>query len=103
MKKYIRFLVVLTAACQADNRASRAPVPTWIPGLVFAGGLDGYARAYKAATGKALWEFDTNKSFETVNGIEGHGGAIDGPGPVVANGMVFLTAGMGFLARCPGM
>ena len=55
--------------------------------------MDGYLRAYAAEDGKVLWDFDTIREFETVNGVKAKGGAMDGPGPVVANGMVFVNSG----------
>ena len=33
------------------------------------------------------------RDFETVNGAKARGGSIDGPGPVVVNGMVFINLG----------
>ena len=54
---------------------------TAIPGIVFSGSKDGGVRAYSAADGSIVWQFDTNKEFETVNGVTANGGAIDGPGP----------------------
>jgi polyvinyl alcohol dehydrogenase (cytochrome) len=44
-----------------------------------------------------LWETDTNKEFQTVNGVAGKGGAINGPGPVVVNGMMFTNSGYAYL------
>ena len=84
--------------CLSANSA--APVVT--PGIVWAGGLDGIIRAYDSATGKVIWEFDTVKEFETVNGIKGHGGAIDGPPPVISNGMLFVNSGYGLYSQLPG-
>jgi polyvinyl alcohol dehydrogenase (cytochrome) len=66
-----------------------------IPGVVFSGSVSGFLRAYAASDGKLLWEFDTAKDYKTVNGVPGHGGAIDGPGPVVAGGMLYSNAGYG--------
>jgi len=66
---------------------------TAIPGAVFAGSVDGHLRAYSSEDGKELWDFDTARDFETVNGVKGHGGSIDGPGAVVVKGMVFVTSG----------
>jgi polyvinyl alcohol dehydrogenase (cytochrome) len=76
--------------------------PTLINGAVFAGNLDGYARAYDADRGELLWEFDTKREFETVNQITASGGAIDGPGPVVAGGMVLFNSGYGMHSQKPG-
>jgi polyvinyl alcohol dehydrogenase (cytochrome) len=81
---------------------SNSSAPSLIPGLVFAGSLDGYLRVHDAETGAVLWEFDTNQTFETVNQVEGHGGSIDGPGPVVANGMVFINSGYALFGEMPG-
>ncbi len=86
------------SGCYNSNSAA----PTMIKGVVFAGGLDGYARACDARNGKVLWEFDSNQSFETVNDVPGQGGAIDGPGPVVANGMVLFNSGYGLFGQMPG-
>ena len=33
------------------------------------------------------------RSFETVDGVPGRGGSMDGPGAVVANGVVYVTSG----------
>jgi polyvinyl alcohol dehydrogenase (cytochrome) len=76
--------------------------PTAIPGVVFAGSLDGWIRAHAMDTGRVLWEFDTARDFRGVNGIDGHGGAIDGPGPVVANGRLFVNSGYGLFTQMPG-
>jgi len=64
-----------------------------IPGVVFAGAMDGYMRAYDAADGHILWQFDTGQTFSTVNGVRGHGGAIDYGGQVIAHGMLFVNSG----------
>lgn len=66
---------------------------TAIPGVVFSGSMDGHIRAYSTENGKILWDFDTAKDFPTVNGVKAKGGSIDGPGPVVVNGMLFVTSG----------
>ena len=66
---------------------------TVIPGVVFAGAMDGYMRAYDARDGHIIWQFDTGKSFDAVNGVRGHGGAIDYGGEVVAHGMLFVNSG----------
>jgi polyvinyl alcohol dehydrogenase (cytochrome) len=69
-----------------------APV-TVIPGVVFLGSSDGVVYAYSTADGKALWEFNTARSFDTVNGVEAKGGNINAAGPVVAAGMLFVPSG----------
>lgn len=75
---------------------------TVIPGAVFAGAMDGGLRAYSTADGALLWEFNTNGDFPTVNGVKASGASINGPGPVVAGGMVFVNSGYGTLGGRPG-
>jgi polyvinyl alcohol dehydrogenase (cytochrome) len=75
---------------------------TSIPGVVFSGSADGAMRAYASDSGKILWTFDTNRDFATVNGVKADGGSIDGPGPVVAGGMLYVTAGNAGFVGTPG-
>ena len=67
--------------------------PTVIPGVVFEGASDGKLYALSATDGTVLWEFDTSRTFETVNKVPAHGGAIATSGAVVVNGMVFVGSG----------
>ena len=64
-----------------------------IPGVVFSGGVSGFLRAYATDDARLLWEFDTARDYATVNGVSGHGGAIDGPGPVIVDGMLYVNSG----------
>ena len=48
-----------------------------------------------------IWEFDTNRSFETINGVAAKGGSFDGPGVVVVGGMLYATSGNGGLVGRP--
>ena len=66
---------------------------TEIPGVVIAGAMAGYMRAYDARDGHIVWQFDTGQEFAAVNGVRGHGGAIDYGGEVVAHGMLFVNSG----------
>jgi len=75
---------------------------TAIPGVVFSGSNDGHLRAYSTEDGKILWDFDTVREFQTVNGIKAKGGSIDGPGAVVVNGMVFVNSGYSRFGGMPG-
>lgn len=74
--------------------AHSAP-PTVIPGVVFAGSFDGWLRAYATGTGRTLWMHDTAAMpYHTTNGVTDQpGGSIEGTGPVVADGMVFVASG----------
>jgi polyvinyl alcohol dehydrogenase (cytochrome) len=92
-----------TPACDKPGCIpSNSAAPLLIPGIVFAGTLNGHIMAYAAADGKILWDFDTVKEYETANGIMGKGGAIDGPAPVVADGMLFVNSGYGMFGQLPG-
>jgi polyvinyl alcohol dehydrogenase (cytochrome) len=75
---------------------------TAIPGAVFSGSLDGHLRAYSTANGKIVWDYDTDREFKTVNGIKGHGGALDVGGPLIAGGMVFASSGSAQRNGLPG-
>jgi polyvinyl alcohol dehydrogenase (cytochrome) len=75
---------------------------TGIPGAVFSGSLDGHLRAYSTANGRIVWDYDTMREFKTVNGLAGHGGALDVGGPVVAGGMLFATSGSAQRNGLPG-
>src|SRR5690606_21026711 len=55
-----------------------------MPGVVFSGAVDGHLRAFSAADGRVLWDFDTAREFEAVNGVPARGGSIDGDGAVIA-------------------
>ena len=75
---------------------------TAIPGIVFSGGIDGHVRAYASGNGAIVWDVDTMQPYTTVNGVAGNGGSLDGPGPVVVDGMVFVNSGYGFVMGKPG-
>jgi polyvinyl alcohol dehydrogenase (cytochrome) len=74
---------------------------TAIPGVVFSGSLDGHVRAF-ARDGKVIWDFDTAKSYSAVNNVEAKGGSLDGAGPVVAGGMLFVNSGYPRNGGMPG-
>ncbi|OGT85680.1 MAG: hypothetical protein A3G96_01680 [Gammaproteobacteria bacterium RIFCSPLOWO2_12_FULL_52_10] len=82
--------------------AVQAAALTTIDGVIFSGSHDGAMRAYAAANGKIIWTFDTNREFDTINSVEARGGSIDGPGPVVAGRMLYITSGNGGMFGLPG-
>jgi polyvinyl alcohol dehydrogenase (cytochrome) len=73
-----------------------------IPGVVFSGSVSGFLRAYATDDGRLLWEFDTARDYPTVNGVSGQGGAIDGPGPIIVDGMLYVNSGYGQWSGIPG-
>ena len=75
---------------------------TAIPGVVFSGSIDGHFRAYRSDTGEIIWDFDTVREYDAVNGGKAHGGSLDGGGPAVAGGMVYVNSGYGNNGGMPG-
>ncbi|HLH43658.1 MAG TPA: PQQ-binding-like beta-propeller repeat protein [Bryobacteraceae bacterium] len=73
-----------------------------IPGIAFSGSVDGHLRAYSMADGRIVWDFDTIQPFQTVNGVAARGGSLDGPGPAIAGGMLFVNSGYPTAGGMPG-
>ena len=94
------------APAPCGSRAGCSPAQpgavTAIPGIVFSGSLDGHIRAFDTKDGHVLWEFDTVRTYDTVNGVKANGGSLDGAGPVVAGGMVFVNSGYSKNGGLPG-
>jgi polyvinyl alcohol dehydrogenase (cytochrome) len=90
--------------CGSRSRCSPAlsAAVTAIPGVVFSGGVSGYLRAYATGDARLLWEVDTARDYPTVNGISAHGGAMDGPGPTVVDGMLYVNSGYAQWGGLPG-
>jgi polyvinyl alcohol dehydrogenase (cytochrome) len=90
--------------CDARPRCSPAQsgAVSALPGVAFAGSLDGHLRAYAAETGRVIWDYDTVRTYETVNGVPARGGSLDGPGPVIGGGMVFANSGYTVDGGAPG-
>lgn len=72
------------------------------PELVFAGGLDGWIQAYDMRNGKALWRYDTWRTYQAVNGGEAQGGAIDVHGPLVVDNLMIVTSGYAGFGQAGG-
>jgi polyvinyl alcohol dehydrogenase (cytochrome) len=66
---------------------------TVIDGAVFSGSMDGHLRAFSTTDGKLLWDVDTAHGYTTVNGAAAKGGSLDGAGPIVVDGMVYVNSG----------
>jgi polyvinyl alcohol dehydrogenase (cytochrome) len=82
-------------ACRGRERCSPAQsaAVSAIPGLAFSGAVDGHIRAFSATDGKIVWDFDTVKTYETVNGVAGRGGSLNVGGPAISGGMLFVNSG----------
>jgi polyvinyl alcohol dehydrogenase (cytochrome) len=66
-----------------------------IPGVVFTGSSDGTLRALSTTDGQIVWQFNTARDFETVNGVTAKGGNMGQAGATIAGGMVFIGSGYG--------
>lgn len=75
---------------------------TSIPGVVFAGHLDGRFQAYAADTGDVIWSYDTTKPISTITGEKATGGSMSGPGAAIADGHVVINSGYGLYYHMPG-
>ena len=99
-------VVWTTAAPGCGDRAKCSPAQsaavTAMPGVVFSGSVDGHMRAYDTASGRIVWDVDTARDFETVNGVRAHGGSIDFAGPTVVDGVLLLTSGYGLMGGMTG-
>ena len=91
-------------SCVGRERCSPAQTAavTAIPGVVFSGSMSGVMRAFDTDDGKVLWEFDSVRDYDTVNGAEGRGGAIDQSGVVVVDGMLYMNSGYANWGGNPG-
>ena len=69
---------------------------------VFSGSVDGHLRAYSTTTGKILWDFDTARTFPTVNSLAARGGSMDASGPIISGGIVYVMSGYGQWGGMPG-
>jgi polyvinyl alcohol dehydrogenase (cytochrome) len=75
---------------------------TAIPGVVFSGSVDGHLRAFTTEEGRLVWDFNTVREYQTVNGVPAKGGSLDGAGPVIAGGMLFINSGYARNGATPG-
>jgi len=86
---------VAPVPCGSRSRCSPAlsAAVTAIPGVVFSGGVSGLLRAYDTDDARLLWEVDTAREYPVVNGVSARGGAMDGPGPTIVDGMLYVNSG----------
>ena len=101
---------VLWQHVQADNCGDERPLCdpgvsaplTSSDGVIYAGHLDGYLRAYDSTSGDILWSYDTTVKHTGVNGLVGQGGGMSGAGPAIADGHLIVNSGYGLYFHEPG-
>jgi len=101
----IMWHAVPPASCRGIRHCSPAnSAPTTvIPGVVFAGAVDGHIRAYSTKDGKVLWDYNTAHAYRAVNGVaDARGGSVDSAGPIVAGGKLFVVSGYPLWGGKPG-
>ncbi|HEY0960899.1 MAG TPA: PQQ-binding-like beta-propeller repeat protein [Pseudomonadales bacterium] len=82
-------------SCERNYGMSAATL--LVDGAVIQGANDGFVKIFDAQRGEPLFTFDTARPFDTVNGVEGKGGAIDNANMIAANGMLFVQSGYGLM------
>ena len=87
---------------ESDCSHGQAQAVTVIPGSAFSGSLDGHLRAYSTIDGKIVWDFDTARAFQTVNGVKASGGPLDRGGATIVSGVVYIDSGNALLAFSVG-
>ncbi len=83
-----------TQTCHSGNWAAASV----IEGAVLTGSRDGVMRSFSTEDGSILWEFDTLRDFDTINGVEGFGGA----SATIVDGMLYMGSGYVILGGAPG-
>jgi polyvinyl alcohol dehydrogenase (cytochrome) len=73
-----------------------------IPGVAFAGSVDGHLRAYDTGNGAIIWDYDTAHEYKTVNGVAGKGGSLNISGAAIAGNLLLTVSGYGDLGGIPG-
>jgi polyvinyl alcohol dehydrogenase (cytochrome) len=85
----------LACGTRANCSPAQSAAVTAIPGAVFSGSVDGHLRAYSSATGEIVWDFDTVREYDAINGGKAKGGSLDAGGAAVVDGMLYVTSGYG--------
>lgn len=72
-------------------------------GMVLAGAMDGWLRAYDKTTGEVIWKFNAARDFSEETGTPAYGGSFGGSvGPVLYKDMMFIQSGYGLYFHMPG-
>jgi len=70
--------------------------------VIFSTSWEGVVRAFSSEDGHLLWEYNTARDFQTVNGVAAKGGSMAAPGPTIVDGTVFVGSGYTFSVGVPG-
>ncbi|MAT92797.1 MAG: dehydrogenase [Halioglobus sp.] len=89
-------------ACDGADCGGFSAAITAIDGAVLACARYGRCFAFDRDSGATLWSYDTAREFDSISGQTAQGGNVDGPGPVVAGGRVFINSGYSFYTGAAG-
>jgi polyvinyl alcohol dehydrogenase (cytochrome) len=70
--------------------------------IVVSGSMDGYLEVIAADSGKLLWSHDAWRDYESVNSVATSGGAFDGHGAMVADDLLLVSSGYGYVGEQRG-
>lgn len=70
--------------------------------LILAGSLSGYLFAHDPETGALLWEYNTVRDYDTINGVAARGGSLDATGPVLTGDYMIVNTGYATFGQMPG-
>ena len=79
---------------------SAAPIAT--NDIVVTGSMDGFLEILNAKDGQRLWVYDAWQDFQAVNDKPTSGGAFGSHGPMVADDLLIVTAGYGYVGEQRG-
>jgi polyvinyl alcohol dehydrogenase (cytochrome) len=86
----------------ARCRLGMSPAPLLVDGALVTGTTQGMLRIFDGATGQVLFEYMTNRPYDTVNHVQGHGGGLDSAPYVAGNGTLFVQSGYARFGEPPG-
>ncbi|MCW8196276.1 PQQ-binding-like beta-propeller repeat protein [Proteobacteria bacterium 005FR1] len=85
-----------------DTRYGLSATPLAIDQSVVAASVDGKLYVFDGKTGEIVWQYDTLRDFDTLNGVKGKGGSIDSHSIFAGNGMLFVNSGYGRFSQPDG-
>jgi hypothetical protein len=83
-------------------RIGMSAAPLLVDGALVTGNIQGMLRIFDAATGDILFEYMTNRPYDTVNHVDGHGGGLDSAPYIAGNGTLFVQSGYARFGEPPG-
>lgn len=86
----------------ARCRLGMSPAPILVDGALVTGNLSGWLRIFDGKTGDVLFEYQTARDYDTVNGLPGKGGSLDSAPYVAGDGALFVQSGYARFGEIPG-